>query len=273
MKAVLPLALVLGVVGVAQAAPLKVAVIPGIAVNMDASRVDALSQDLALALSSELEVDAIGGLEVRRKLPAEGLPPECVTTPSCVSDVAKRTGAQQLLFVVMVDSGAGGSIQVDTTWIEPASGHSASRPAIDLTSLNDVHSQFAAVARPLLPDAKAREKGGIGQKLTESEGTPRHVTTLSLAVAGVGVVGLGVGLGVGLSTRSAYNTCNGSPNACDQSQRDSIRTKGVIADIGWIAGVGGLVAFGIMYATSAEAPHIMVQPTGGGVSAAYVGRF
>lgn len=123
--------------------PAKVAVVPGIAVNLDTARVDALSQDLAEALQSELDVVATGGLEVRRQLPPDGLPADCVTTPACTADVAKRTGADQLLFVVMVDSGAGGSIQVDATWIEPATGRSASRPAIDLTSAADAKTKFA----------------------------------------------------------------------------------------------------------------------------------
>src|SRR5690242_16047343 len=82
----------------------RVAVVPGIAVNLDASRVDALSQELADALSSELEVEAMGGLEVRRRLPPDGLPSDCIVTPACTADVAKRLGAQQLLFVVMVDT-------------------------------------------------------------------------------------------------------------------------------------------------------------------------
>src|SRR5512139_538493 len=94
---------------------LHVAVVPGIAVNLDTARVDALSQDLAEALSTELDVVAMGGLEVRRQLPPEGLPADCVTTPACTADVARRTGASQLLFVVMVDSGSGGTIQIDTT--------------------------------------------------------------------------------------------------------------------------------------------------------------
>src|SRR5688500_7835319 len=93
---------------------IRVAVVPGVAVNLDAARVDALSQDLADALATELDVDAVGGLEVRRQLPPDGLPPDCVATPSCVSDVAKRLGATQLLFVVMVDTGGSGSVQVDS---------------------------------------------------------------------------------------------------------------------------------------------------------------
>ena len=139
---------------------LHVAVVPGIAVNLDAARVDGLSQDLAEALNAELDIDAVGGLEVRRQLPADGLPPDCVTIPSCTNQVAKATGATQLLFVVMVDSGAGGSIQIDATWIEPSTGHSASRPAIDLTSTADAEAKakFQTAAPTLLPDAPLRKK-------------------------------------------------------------------------------------------------------------------
>src|SRR5579883_2872654 len=89
----------------AHAPRIKVAIIPGIAVNLDSSRVDALGQSMAEALAQELDVDVVGGLDVRRALPAD-LPADCVTTPSCVTTVASRTGTQQLLFVVMVDIGA-----------------------------------------------------------------------------------------------------------------------------------------------------------------------
>jgi hypothetical protein len=254
--------------------PVHVAVIPGIAVNMDSARVDALAQDLALALSGELDVDAIGGLEVRRKLPEDGLPADCVTTPSCVADAARRTGAEQLLFVVMVDTGPGGSIQVDTTWFEPATGKSASRPAIDITTISDAKSRFAAVARQLLPDARVRVKQVV--TITQSNlagGLPRHFTTGSIALAATGVAGLGIGLGFGLATRSAFNTCDQDRLACTQSDRDSIRTKGLVADAGWLAGIGALVASGVLFVTSAEAPHVVVAPAPDGVSAAVFGRF
>src|SRR5260221_14571144 len=75
----------------------RVAVVPGIAVNLDAAKADALSQDLAEALTSQLMVDAVGGLEVRRQLPPDGLPADCVSNAACTADVAKRTGAAQLL--------------------------------------------------------------------------------------------------------------------------------------------------------------------------------
>ncbi len=102
--------------------PIKVAVVPGIAVNVDAARVDALGQDLADALSTELLVDAAGGLEVRRQLPVEGLPADCIAKSACTTEVARRLGAAQLLFIVVVDTGAGGAVQIDSTWIEPATG-------------------------------------------------------------------------------------------------------------------------------------------------------
>ena len=76
---------------IAAADRIKVAVVPGVAVNLDAARVDALSQDLAEGLASALDIDAVGGLEVRRQLPAEGVPPDCATKPTCTADVAKRT--------------------------------------------------------------------------------------------------------------------------------------------------------------------------------------
>ncbi|HEY5949575.1 MAG TPA: hypothetical protein VIV40_28970, partial [Kofleriaceae bacterium] len=173
------------------AQPPRVAIVPGIAVNLDTARVDALSQDLAQALMTELVVDAVGGLEVRRLLPADGLAPDCVTTPACTADVAKRTNATQLLFVVMVDSGSGGSIQIDTTWVDPATGKTASRPAIDLTSTGEAKAKFELAARSLLPEAQVRPKdtnggGGLGVHTQMTDGVPRHFTTPAKITAAIG---------------------------------------------------------------------------------------
>ena len=259
----------------AETPPLRVAVVPGIAVNLDTARVDALSQDLAQALMSELVVDASGGLEVRRLLPADGLPPDCVTTPACTADVAKRTNAQQLLFVVMVDSGSGGSIQVDTTWVEPSTGKSASRPAIDLTSAADAKSKFAATARVLLPDAPVRAKptGGLGANTKMTEGVPRHFTTPAKISAAVGVVGLGAGIAFGLTARSRYHKCAGNVNACTDSDRDSIRNFGLAADAGFLVAIGGAVVTAVLYVQSAEEPRLIVSPTPDGATVLAVGRF
>jgi hypothetical protein len=257
---------------------MRVAVVPGIAVNLDPARVDALSQDLAQALIGELVVQAIGGLEVRRLLPPDGLPPDCVTTAACIADVAKRTQATQLLFVVMVDSGAGGSIQIDTTWVDAASGATASRPAIDLTSVADAKGKFALAARDLLPDAQVRPKqtqagGGVGVNTKMTEGVPRHFTTPAKITAAVGVVGLGVGIAFGLTTRSRYLECEDNVPACTESDRSSIRNFGLAADAGFVIAIGGAIATVVLYAQSAQEPRLIVSPTPDGATVSAAGRF
>src|SRR5262245_6681199 len=134
VRAVVLTVFILAAAGAAEAdaPPPKITVVPGLAVNVDAARVDVLSQDLANALTTELVVDAVGGLEVRRLLPVEGLPPDCIAKPACIADVAKRVKTSQLLFIVVIDTGSGGAVQIDSTWIEPATGKAESRPAIDL---------------------------------------------------------------------------------------------------------------------------------------------
>ncbi len=273
------LALLVGTTTTAAADTLpRVAVVPGIAVNLDTARVDALSQDLAQALSAELAVSAVGGLEVRRLLPPEGLPPDCVTKPACIADVANRTQATQLLFVVMVDSGMGGSIQVDTTWVDAAAGKTSSRPAIDLTSDTNAKTKFAGAARDLLPDAKVREKPAavgtttnIGVTTRMTDGVPRHLTTPAKITATIGVVGLGAGIALGLKTRSLYHACEDNVVACTNSDRDSIRNFGLAADAGFVVAVGGAIATAVLYMTSSEQPRLIVAPTANG--AAISGRF
>jgi hypothetical protein len=263
-------------------APVKVAIIPGIAVNLDTARVDALSQDLAESLNAELEVQAIGGLEVRRQLPPEGIAPDCVTTPACTADVARRTGATQLLFVVMVDSGASGSVQIDTTWVEPATGRTASRPAIDLTSPQEARAKFSSAAHTLLPDAPVRTKetAPTGGGLTVSHaamtgGVPRHFSTTAKITAGVGTAGLVVGVTFGLITRSKYNSCDSNPVTCTDSKHSTIRNYALLADSGFVIAIAGAVTTAVLWASSAEEPHLLVAPTSDGSGAALtaLGRF
>jgi hypothetical protein len=257
-------------------APIKVAVIPGIAVNVDAARVDALGQDLANALAAELEVEATGGLEVRRQLPADGLPPDCVAKQDCIADVAKRTGASQLLFMVVVDTGAGGAVQIDSTWIDASSGRSASRPAIDLAPGADPKPRFVAAARAMLPDAKVRPKPKAGIDGKMAPAVPRHYTRGAMFATGGAVVGLGVGIGFGLSARSKYKKCDTDlpPMTCnEESYKGSIRTRALIADVGWVVGISGVVATAILIATSGKEAKLVVEPSAQGVGVSAVGRF
>jgi hypothetical protein len=276
----LPLALVLlagagAGVATADTAPVKVAVIPGIAVNVDSSRVDALGQDLADARTSELLVDALGGIEVRRRLPVDGLPADCIAKPECVRDTARRVGASQLLFIVVVDTGAGGAIQIDSTWIEPGTGKASARPAIAIAPGSDPRSRFQSAARSLLPDAGVRRKpgGGVGGRMTPA--VPRHYTFGAKVTTGLTAVGLGLGIGFGLSARSQYNACDVEPMApvgCDE-KHDSIRTRALIADIGYGVAIAGAIATVVLIATSGEAPRLVVDASPEGVAVSALGRF
>jgi hypothetical protein len=266
----------LGTPRVASAGRLKVAVVPSIAVNLDAARVDALSQDLAEALRTELDVDAVGGLDVRRLLPSQGLPPDCVANQACVNDVANRLGAQQLLFVVMIDTGSGGAIQVDSTWVDAVAHLSAPRPAIDIAAIAGARSRFVSAAQQLLPDAPVRPKPkatGIGRMSTP---VARHFTLPTYLTAGATAVGLGVGIFVGNSARGKYKDCEDMANRgidCTQSRKDSIRNTALVADFGWLVAVGATIATAVIYAGSSEASHVIVEPTPGGAAVTAVGRF
>jgi hypothetical protein len=263
-----------------QADRLKVAVIPGIAINLDTSRVDAISQDLAESLSAELDVEVIGGLEVRRQLPPDGLPDECAVEPKCAADAAARLGVQQLLFIVLVNTGAAGSIQMDTTWVAPglgtglSAGQRVTRPAIDFASIESAKERFAASARKLLPDAPVRRKPStISTPMPRfDEGKPRHFTALSLATAGITVAALGTGIGFGLSTRSRYQDCD-KPPYCTDGEKKSVRARGVIADAGFVVALAGAITTAILYSTSAEVPRMMVAPTDDGVAVTGMLRF
>ncbi len=149
----------------------RVAIVPGVAVNIGPTRVDALTQDLADALNAELVVDAAGGLEVRRELPAD-LADGCVTQPACIQQVAKATGAAQLLFVVMIDAG-GDAISVDTTWVDAASGKSIGRPPVSLTNTSDVDAKGEVPARREVAVARSAAQAEADAKHRRSASTAR----------------------------------------------------------------------------------------------------
>jgi hypothetical protein len=277
MRAVILAVTLAALPGLASAdrAAVKVAVVPGIVVNLDPARVDALTQEMAEALSAELVVDAIGGIDVRRRLPAGGLASDCVANAACIADVALRLEAEQLLFVVMIDTGTGGAIQIDSTWIDPVAHKSASRPAIDIATITDAKSRFATVARQLLPDAPVRPKpnGSLGRM---SDAVPRHFALPSYLTAGATAVGIGVGIALGMDARSRYQDCETQAHAglaCTQSRKDAIRRRALIADTGWVLAIGGTVATALLYATSGEASHVIVEPVRGGAAVTAIGSF
>lgn len=267
----------------AVAAPAHVAVVPSAAVNIAPTRVDALTQDLAEALDAELDVDAAGGLEVRRRLPID-LPPECVTEPACIQKVAQATGASQLLFVVMVDLG-GDAVSVDVTWAD-ASGKTMQRPPISLTNTSDADAKakFQLSARRMLPDVPVRptqENTVTVDRIAGRvvAGKPRHVTIPAMITAGTTLAGLGMGIGFGLAARSKYNECKRESEVagslgCGPSLRSTVTHFDIGADVGWGLAVASAVATVVLYATSGESPHLIAAPAeGGGAVLSAVGTF
>jgi hypothetical protein len=109
-----------------------------------------------------------------------------------------------------------------------------------------------------------------------SDEIPRHFALPSYVTAGVTAVGLGVGISLGVSTRSKYKDCEtlaGRGIPCDSASKDSIRSRALVADAGWLVAVGGALATAVLYATSGDAPHLVVGPTSDGVAVTATGRF
>lgn len=254
---------------------IKVAVVPGIVVNLDPARVDALTQEMAEALNAELEVQAVGGVEVRRRLPAAGLPTDCIANEACIADVARRLDVQQLLFVVMIDTGSGGAIQIDSTWVDAVAHKSGACPPIAIAAIATARERFATAARQLLPGAAVRPRpsASVGRM---SDPVPRHFTLPAYLAAGGTAVGLGVGIVLGLDARARYRDCTSQAAdgiACTQGTRDAIRRRALIADAGWLVAMGGTIATALLYATSGEASHVIVEPIPGGAAVTATGSF
>jgi hypothetical protein len=259
--------------GVAVAAPHRVAVIPSIEVNVDAQRAEALTGTRAEALREKLETDAIGGTDVTRRLPAGGLPEDCVASPKCIAEIGRRLEADQLLFLVIVQ--VGHTIQIDSTWADVETGKTVARPMVKLDDDARAGKIFAAAAQSLLPDAPLRpiktlvitQPGGGGDTTT-----PRHMTTTTWITGGVAVVGLSAAIGLGLSTRSNFNHCNSYELACSDDDIASVHNSAIVADLAGAVGLAAGVATAVLYWQSGGET-IAVTPTPGGAAVSVGGRF
>lgn len=235
----------------------RVGVAVSTVVNVSPADARAIADALGKALHKKLMVDVIAGTEAARRLPEEGVPDSCIVDKACVADVAQRLSADQLLFLVVVR--VGGRIQVDSTWADPATGKSVSRPAVVIESGQDAEAQFALAASNLMPDAAARpaapidprpDDGGIGPGGPDgptlvTRQRPRRMTTPAWIAAGVGGASLAGAVTFTLLTRSAYKDCEGV--ACTNSELDSIERKALTADVLWGAAVVSGAAAGILY--------------------------
>jgi hypothetical protein len=76
----------------------------------------------------------------------------------------------------MVDTGTGGVIQVDSTWVDPAAKKIVPRPVIDFTTVAEAKPRFVSAARQLLPDA-ARATAYRNRAASQGRNTRRTRTT------------------------------------------------------------------------------------------------
>ena len=240
----------------AQGASIRVAVVNDLVANVKPDRAAELGGALADALERELVVDAIGGADVARRLPATGVPDDCLAIPGCISELAHRLDATQLLFLAIVQVGT--TVQIDATWVDAATGESLSRPRVELPADARAGEVFSSAAPRLLPQATKRASVVV----LPPPSTPRarrHMTPTTWALGGAAVVGLGVGIGLGLSSRATYQRCDRNGDACDADERDSLHTRALVADL---AGGIGIVAGGaalVMYLRSTRVIPAPVQ--------------
>lgn len=259
----LPFALVASAAGLAHAqgtpvttvetrpADVRVGIVIELTVNVAPERAEQLSAALADALHRELEVDAIGGADVTRRVPEGGVPEECLASRDCVADLARRLDATELLFLAMVQVGV--DIQIDASWVSVATGEVISRPRVELLADARAGEIFSAAATRLLPHARKRPLAVV---VTPGEPRPagpdRRMTTGAWIAAGTGAAALAGGVALGLSARSSFQRCNvdDPPPDCDDDERDSIGRKALFADLLVGAGVIGLGTAVFLYVRS-----------------------
>lgn len=230
----------------------RVGIAVAVKVNLDEAEVKELSAAFGRALHQKLVVDVVAGGEASRRLPNDGVSESCVVDPACVKDTAQRLTADQLLFLVAVR--VGNRIQVDSTWVDPVSGKSASRPKVVMVKLEEAEERFAESASLILPEAAVRPIPMTASSGIELGGpmmvrrTRRHVTAGAWITAGIGAAALAPGVGFWLATRKQYNACERRPadNLCNESERDAISRNGLISDVSFGVAAASAVVFGVL---------------------------
>jgi hypothetical protein len=254
----------------------RVGVVVSVQVNLNKSEVQKISQALGRALRQRLVVDVVAGPEAIRRLPADGVSESCVVDESCIKDAAQRLTADELLFLVAVR--VGNRIQVDSTWVDPANGRSASRPKVVMIKLDEAEARFADAASLILPDAAVRPTQQVGDGPDDRAGgevsavvirtTPRHMTIPAWATGGLALAAAGTSVGFFLVTRNDYGQLEDQcarENNCDSPMWDPLKDKidrnAITADI--LAGAA---------VVSAAATFVLWWTSGGDIERVPVGR-
>jgi hypothetical protein len=250
----------------------KVAIVVEVAVGVEPGRASEIASALARALNAQLEVDARGGAAVETRLGS--LADGCLAQPACVTDVARRLEVEQLLFIALVQ--LGDQLQIDASWMDASGAQAASRPRIQLGPGDVADEVFRGRAVTLLPEARLRRTPDVlpppPPPVPSARG--RHMSAATWTVAGIGAVGLGAGAVLGLSTRSKFIACE--RDGCDADARDSLRTRGLLADVAVGVGAAAAITATVLYLRSARrAPGVAidVDASGSGASLTIGGRF
>lgn len=248
----------------AQQSGRRIGVVVTLRVNIPAERAAGLADTLAAALVDELPVETISGREVVRRLPAEGLPPDCVSQAPCRLDVGRRLDADELLFVALVRLGQ--DIQIDVTWADVASGRVASRPAIELGASDDGRAVFERAAPDLLPHIARGQPDAPGPSIiVVPAGTAvdrgRRVTPGTWIAAGIGAAALVGGTVFALSAQRKYGSLEDMSCRtvmCPAADIDRVKTHALAADVLFAtaaaSGVVGLVLYLRSEGSGSDAP-------------------
>ena len=193
------------------AAP-RVGVVVQLSIDVEPEVADQLGSDLAEALAHELRVEALGGADVRRRLPTAGIADDCLAAAPCVADTATRLTATQLLFLVVVRNGE--DFQIDTTAVDVATNRHDARPRIVVHGKADAPSAFRTAASRMLPDAAPREVAQVAPATTVPPPIPEavhHFTTATWISSGIAAASLVTSGVIGITVRSDYNDCQHNP--------------------------------------------------------------
>jgi len=239
----------------------RVGVVISVQINLK-EEAEKISQALGRALRTRLVVDVVAGAEAFRRLPANGVSESCVADETCIKDTAQRLSADEILFVVAVRMG--NRIQVDSTWVDPANGRSASRPKVVMVKIDEAEARFSDAASLILPDAAVRATQQTGQEAAGDgpqahafliRTTPRHMTLPAWITLGAGVAAGGAWLPFFLVTSHDFNelqdTCQPRGDCKTNPQYDDVKDKisrnGLAADVLGFASIGLGVATAILW--------------------------
>lgn len=260
--------------GTAQGAERPAAVVPLLTVNLAADEADAITGAIAEGLERAGAGRVRGGREVRRRLPPEGLPPDCPARPDCVADLEDRLEAGALVFVVAARVGA--ELQVDPTVVR--AGRAEPRAALrgapaELTDpawLTERVAGWLPTVAPALPGETAAPAAETPPEARWSQ--PGIVTWVA---AGVTVAALSVGAGFGadaLAKRGALRDAGCLEVRCADAEIDAMARSAFVADAAFVTAALAAASAVTLYLTVDGGP-VTLGVAAGPTGAAVTGRF